>query len=132
MDALDLDNRVGIFFLVEGNTLLHTCMLDEAKSEGGLLVYPDSHEDVWNRYHKGRYGEDYDYFPRGRIVYCEEYDYFLLYYNHCSRHIIPELHSRYRTKNCQLAYDLSYRCHQCRPKRSSGLCRWLRRRGVGV
>jgi len=126
-----LDDRVGIFFVADGEILLHTCSLAEAKAKDGpkdgLLIYPESHEQVWTRRHVENYGVEYDYFPRGRIVYVREHDYFVLYHNECSRQAALEIHSRYRTKRCQLAYDLSYRCHQCRSKRSSVWQR-LRRR----
>lgn len=127
MDSLD--SKVGIFFVIANDdVLLHTCTLKEAVPKDGLLIYPHSHEQVWNSFHRAVYGVDYDYFPRGRIVYVDEHDYFILYFNQCAQRAAVELHGRYREKRCQLAYDQSYRCHLCRPP-GSRVLRRIRRMG---
>ena len=63
---------VGIFFVVKGNLLLHNCSLDNAEKYGDFLNYPKSHMEIWDEYYYSKYKVDFDYYPRGRIIYNEQ------------------------------------------------------------
>lgn len=64
--------RVGIFWLVDDQLLIHMTRLSRAERYGNCLTYPGSHIDVWRRYHhSGKIPRDIEYeeLPRGRVVY---------------------------------------------------------------
>ena len=62
------DGNAGLFFVVDGEWLLHMRALEEAEPYGDFHGYPENHDDVWQREYAHKYQVDFDYFPRGRIV----------------------------------------------------------------
>lgn len=76
-----IDNQVGLFFIVQNDLLLHSCMLDEGESYGDFLNYPLSHDKVWQEYYQKKYHVDFDYYPRGRIIYNKREQRYVLYYD---------------------------------------------------
>lgn len=106
-------HNVGLFFYVEGNFLFHGCKLNGAETYGDFLVYPESHMDVWDKEYWGTYGVDFDYYPRGRIVYRKTDDTFMIYYDRCIGEEIQKLVDRYDGVRVLLDYDEHYQCHIC-------------------
>ncbi len=104
---------VGLFFVAEGALLLHTCPLSEAEHHGIFYNFPESHMRVWNRLYAKKYDVDFDYYPRGRILYRETDDTFLIYKDRC---IGGEFDDRL-TAACGgkwiFAEDEHYSCHGC-------------------
>ena len=58
-----------LFFCVNGDLLFHVCSLEEAEPYGMFSNFPHSHYDVWNKNYENKYGVEFDYYPRGRVVY---------------------------------------------------------------
>ena len=48
---------------------MHKCENGEAEKYGDFLNYPKSHMEIWDKYYYSKYHVDFDYFPRGRVVY---------------------------------------------------------------
>lgn len=104
---------VGLFFFVRGRFLFHGCSLDKAENYGNFLVYSESHMDVWCREYIRKYRVDFDYFPRGRVVYRKSDSTFLIYYDRCIGAWIREILDMYRNCNTALSFDEHYQCHRC-------------------
>ena len=62
-----------LFFYIqnskENQFLIHKCENEEAELYGDFLNFPESHMDIWDKYYKKQYKVDFDYYPRGRVVY---------------------------------------------------------------
>jgi len=70
--------------------------------------------NFWDKYYFKRYRVDYDYYPRGRVVYDTNSGKFLIYRDVC----IPdeEMHKfskDYASPNYVLLLDEHYRYHKC-------------------
>lgn len=104
---------VALYFIVEGKILLHKCRLENAEHYGNLKNYPRSHVDVWEKHYLKLYGRDFDYYPRGRVIYNKATDIFTIYYDPCcvkeARHIRMLLGNR----TCEMRTDKQYTCHMC-------------------
>ena len=108
-----LDGRVGLFFVVNGLLLLHTCTFEEAESNGDFLNYPDSHDNIWQNNYTHIYQVDFDYCPRGRIVYNRVKNHYLLYHDNCIADDAESLQRRYPDGKCTLMLDEHYQCRKC-------------------
>jgi len=104
---------VGIFFIVDKSLLLYTCTLSEAEKGGDFLNYPESHDDCWRRNYYNEYNVDYDYFPRGRIVFNLKSKLFIIYHDICVTNEIKNLYKNYAKARYELALDEHYQCHMC-------------------
>lgn len=112
------DLCVGLFFFVNGNFAFAGCSLKEAETYGDFLIYPGSHFDIWDsydtlKYVKGKGIVDYDYFPRGRVVYRKSDDLFIIYYDMCVENQIHRIADAYKNYNYKLELDEHYCCHIC-------------------
>lgn len=108
-----LDGLVGIFFINKDELLLHTCKIADGEPYGDFVNYPESHNDVWQREYADKHRVDFDYFPRGRIVYNKAEDVFLLYYDKCADREAKSIRKRYPKGKCNTALDEHYQCHMC-------------------
>ena len=106
-------NSVCLFFYVQGKFLIHGCSLEEAENYGDFLIYPDSHFEIWEKHYEEQYGVDFDFFPRGRVVYCKSEKRFWLYYDNCVGEDIKILSDTYYDAAVSLVYDEHYQCHRC-------------------
>jgi hypothetical protein len=86
---------VGIFWAVEGKrkaavVLDHRCPISEAEPYGDMLTCPHGHYEVWEEWRKNSRGDrlgvasliwmdEYEDWPRGRIVYSSSHHHFVLY-----------------------------------------------------
>lgn len=103
---------VGLFFYVNGSLLMQTCSLKKAEKYGDFLVYPYSHDEIWTKLHQKKHGKEYDYYPRGRIVYYEPERVFWIYRDSC----IPDIVMKDLTGiigNVIYKTDEHYVCHRC-------------------
>lgn len=110
-----LEGRVGLFFLAEGNLLLHTCALEEAAAYGDFLNYPLSHDAVWLKHYQKKYEVDFDCYPRGRIIYHAVKKEYLLYYDRCMAEKANEMAECFGESTVLLVQDEHYQCHGCNP-----------------
>lgn len=108
-----LENRVGLFFVVNEELLLHSCTLEEAELYGIFANYPLSHDKVWRTKYQRKFGVDFDYFPRGRIVYNKEKQLYLLYYDSCIEEEAKQMQKLFPEGRCILSRDEHYQCHSC-------------------
>lgn len=106
-------NKVGLFFYVNGDFLFHGCKLDDAEHYGEFLIYSESHYDIWEEHYEYQYQVDFDFYPRGRIVYRKTDDTFIIYYDQCIEMDIVKLKAQYAEKNVVLTLDEHYQCHMC-------------------
>ena len=107
--------KVGLFFFVKGNFSFSGCPLSKAESYGDFLVYPESHYDVWDKYHylHESHSIPYDYNPRGRIVYRKSDDTFIIYYDKCVESELNRISREYEQFNVRFELDEHYVCHKC-------------------
>ena len=99
---------VGLFFVVRDKLLLHKVQLEDAEKYGDFLNYPESHFDIWEKNYEKLYHVDFDYFPRGRIVYNTKENTFYIYYDKCLEGKLDELIQDFEGEN-----DFHYQCHKC-------------------
>ncbi|MDO4552861.1 MAG: hypothetical protein Q4C22_04930, partial [Bacillota bacterium] len=111
----DRDKQIGpaLFFCVEGELLFHGCRLSEGEPYGPFLNYPHSHLKIWTQNYEGKYGVDFDYYPRGRVVYRKADDSYLIYYDKCMQAHIEEVALKYAGYKYEIGFDEHYQCHQC-------------------
>ena len=105
--------NVCLFFYVNGEFLVHGCVLDKAEKYGDFLIYPDSHFDIWDQNYAKKYGVDYDFFPRGRIAYRKSNKTYQILYDACIGDDIWLLLEAYSREKTELGYDEHYQCHKC-------------------
>lgn len=106
-------NSVCLFFYVKGKFLLHGCSNDEAEEYGEFLIYPGSHFDIWDRHYYRQLRVDYDYFPRGRVVYHKESETFRIMYDRCLEDVIKDFAEEYYGGEAVLELDEHYQCRKC-------------------
>ena len=106
-------NQVGLFFFVGGKFLFHGCSFENAENYGDFLIYPNGHYDVWEDKYFNKYKVDYDYYPRGRVVYRKSDKRFIVYYDKCIEMQIFELLDNYEDYDVELSYDEHYKCFEC-------------------
>ena len=111
-----MDGRVGLFFVVEGRIILYDCPLDHATRYGDFLNYPFSHDAVWRRLQHARYGVDFDYYPRGRIVYSVPDERYTVYYDRCCQLAARMIVRSFPAGSADSAPDEHYQCHGCNPQ----------------
>lgn len=102
-----------LFFCVNGELLFHGCNLEEGEPYGIFLNYPHSHYDIWNENYAKKYSVDFDYYPRGRVVYRSSDDTYLIYYDKCMAPYINLITDKYIGKKNEIGYDEHYQCHIC-------------------
>lgn len=93
--------------------MLHTCFLEEAEVYGDFLNYTYSHYEIWEKHYREKYQVDFDFYPRGRIVYNKKNNQYILYYDKCIENEAKEMQGYFPKKNCKIARDEHYQCHQC-------------------
>ncbi len=114
VDNHSLEKQVCLFFFVEDRFMIHSCPLNAAESYGVFLNYPHSHDRIWHKYYKSKYNVDFDYYPRGRVVYRKTDDTYLIYYDKCMEQFIGSITEKYTGCKIELDYDEHYQCHTCK------------------
>ena len=102
-----------LFFYVNGRLLFHGCSLEDGEHYGDFINFPKSHYQIWWRYYAYKYKVDFDYFPRGRVVYRKTDDTYLIYYDKCMEPYINEVTDKYDSMKIETGYDEHYQCHKC-------------------
>lgn len=110
--------QVGLFFFTNNHFAFSGCKLSEAENYGNFLICPESHYDVWNNYRYLKYKDhkqevDYDYYPRGRIVYRKSDDTFIIYHDRCIEKEMHRIARDYSDYNVTFELDEHYCCHVC-------------------
>jgi hypothetical protein len=116
MSAIEsLNGQVGLFFVADGKLLMHKCAVAVCDKYGDFINYPESHDEVWQREYAAKYGVDFDYYPRGRILYNVRTNKFLIYHDPCIANIAESLRKLYPESQCVTVLDEHYQCHHCNP-----------------
>lgn len=102
-----------LFFCVDGELLFHGCSLDNGEPYGDFLNYPYSHFKIWEKYYECIFYVDFDYYPRGRVVYRKTDDTYLIYYDKCMEPFIGTVLKKYAGKKIEIGYDEHYQCNLC-------------------
>ena len=61
--GFSLVGRIGLFFVVYGELMLHICDISDGERNGDFINFLDSHDAVWQREYYAKYQVDFDYFP---------------------------------------------------------------------
>jgi len=117
---------VGPFFTVKGCLFYAAVSLENAEKYGDFLINPLSHDEIWEKSLAGIFHVDYDYYPRGRVVYNKAEDKYVIYTDRCAderpnEDALPYLNWTDAIKavygltqvSCVTAYDEHYQCHHC-------------------
>jgi len=113
--------RVGIYFVVKGQILHDSAVLEQAEPYGEALQYGghyDYHEALRPLSPIERLFKTipYDYFPRGRVVYFPNRTTFRVYFDRClSEAEIQKVIETFalNIENIELERDEHYQCAQC-------------------
>ena len=108
-----IETGPALFFLVNGELLLHRCSLNDAEPYGIFLNFPYSHYDIWNDNYEQKYGVEYDYYPRGRVVYRKSDNTYIIYYDKCMEQYVDIVKNKYLGEKIEIGYDEHYQCHIC-------------------
>ena len=108
-----LEGFVGLFFVASDGLLLHTYPIENGERYGDFVNYPESHDAVWQREYLHKYHVDYDFFPRGRIIFNRVTNVYKLFYDSCADAETNELSMRYPEGRYELHLDEHYQCHKC-------------------
>jgi hypothetical protein len=111
--AYSLNGYVGLFFVADDGLLLHACSLAAGEPYGDFVNYTESHDAVWRREYFNKYHVDFDYFPRGRIIYNRVADKYKIFYDACANIEANEIYARYTEGSCGAYLDEHYKCHKC-------------------
>ena len=111
--------KVGIFFFINGVFIFDSVPLEQGELYGDTIGF-SGHSDFWERIVPQNSTEnlfknhDYDYFPRGRVVYFQRLKRFKLYADSCMKHAdIEKLGAIFELPSYQLARDEHYQCASC-------------------
>ena len=109
------DGHVGLFFVADGKMLLHTCTLSDGETYSDFINYPESHDAVWQREYAHKYGVDFDYYPRGRVVFNRTTGIYTLYQDPCIGDSGIQIRLRIcpPPNRCKRELDEHYQCHMC-------------------
>lgn len=103
---------VNLFFLVNNEFLIHKCNNEDAEKYGDFLNYPESHFEVWEKNYASKYHVDFDYFPRGRVVYNIQEKCYYIYHDKCIKDL-TEIIKDYENENYKICLDFHYQCKKC-------------------
>ena len=103
---------VNIFFVIKGKLIKHECENEIAQKYGDFLNYPYSHMQIWDKYYYKKYHVDFDYFPRGRVIYNIKEKSYYIYHDKCIENL-EEILKQYQKENYKICTDYHYKCHNC-------------------
>ena len=106
---------VSLFFVVNGKFLIHSCKKENGEKYGDFINYPQSHMEVWDKYYYKKYHVDFDYFPRGRVVYNIKEDKYYIYHDRCIKDL-SSIIGKESTEQLEIREDFHYQCHTCNKK----------------
>ena len=105
--------HIGTYFIVKHILLLHICTLYDGEINGDFINFPESHDTSWQREYAYKYEVDFDYYPRGRIIFNRVKDIYLLYHDPCIVLEASALCKRYPIGKCVMKLDEHYKCNIC-------------------
>lgn len=103
---------VNLFFVVNNKFLIHKCENADAEKYGDFLNYPKSHMDIWEEFYASKYHVDFDFYPRGRVVYNTEEECYYIYHDKCIKDL-TEILKYYENEKYKICTDFHYQCKKC-------------------
>jgi len=121
--------RVGIFWIVDGKSVIDSAAISEAEPYGDHLTHPRGHADVWEQYQrlgKVPLESEYEEFPRGRVKYNTKTRRFSLLADKCilkDKNIVSKIMAALNlpSKKTDKETDSHYRCFACLHGRTEDL-----------
>jgi hypothetical protein len=117
--------RVGIFWLVDGKTLIDSTSLSEAEPDGNHLTHSRGHAEMWGQYQRvGGVPADMEYeeSPRGRVTFDTKTQRFTFLADRCilrDKNVVRRIMSELKLPgNTETGTDSHYRCFRCLRARS--------------
>lgn len=116
-----LSPEVGPFYVIDGVVFNDTDSLRKVSGVNGMFDSDNTHYDFWKllqRIYPEYRRIDYDYYPRGRVVYNKNKDEYRIFIDKCItskniKEIISELNLPWN--KVVTDYDEHYQCHSCNP-----------------
>ena len=105
--------KVGLFFYVEGRFLFHSCPFEQADHYADFIGHPQSHDEIWTKNYMKEYGVDFDFYPRGRVVYRKSDDTYLIFCEKCIENKMSKVVKALGAERYELLLDEHYKCHLC-------------------
>ena len=103
---------VNLFFKVNNKFLIHKCENEVAEKYGDFLNFPESHMEIWEKFYAKKYHVDFDYFPRGRVVYNINEKCYYIYHDKCITNL-EEILKEYENEKYKICTDYHYQCRKC-------------------
>ena len=103
---------VNLFFKVNNQFLIHKCENEKAEKYGDFLNYPKSHMEIWEEFYYDKYNVDFDYYPRGRVIYNIKEDCYYIYHDKCITNL-SEILKDYKDSKYKICTDYHYQCYKC-------------------
>lgn len=116
--------QIGIYWRVGTELVFKGVPLDRVTSHNGFRDSDDNHHSYWERWTAMQrvdlISHSYDHFPRGRIVYREVDEKFIIYGDRCligNKRFIHRLQQMFGlpASQCEVLNDAHYQCHRCNP-----------------
>ena len=112
-------SKIGIFFYIKGKLFAYPRPIESGVDREGKIDSVDSHYDEYEKlsYH---FEHDFEYFPRGRVVYDIEKKRSIVYIDRCIKDDASakeEIISTFEIdpKKAVFRKDAHYKCHNCNP-----------------
>lgn len=119
-----MNPKVGIFFIVDGESLVDAVPLEAAEAYGDALQH-GGHYEFWESLvpktatEKKLRARAYDAYPRGRVVYFSVEEMFRVYMDKCltagTLEVIRERFGLMGSIQVEVKGDEHYRCAGCNP-----------------
>lgn len=109
------DKMVGLFFIIGNELITESEHFTKGKQEGVIYRYSKTHKEVWDELYKGKYKVEYDFYPRGEVIYELCSDSYIVYKDPCidnsyiDKCIAFTIKSKYT-----IISDERFLCHACR------------------
>ena len=114
-----MTQAIGIFFVVNSEVMFDAVPLEQGELYGDTITF-SGHYDYWlalvpkNPTEQRFKSHEYDYFPRGRLVYFVKSNSFRLYADRCLKKAdLKKVAETFHLPACQLARDEHYQCAGC-------------------
>lgn len=106
---------ISLFFLVDGNLLIDKMHYSNAKQEGNIFKHPKSHKELWDELYKDKYKVEYDFYPRGEVIYKVWSDTYIVYKDPCiEKSYIDNRITLYEKSKYTIIDDDRFVCEACR------------------
>ncbi len=118
---------IGIIYCINGEILIDSTPLNKAEKTVDFIDHPRSHHEFWEALQEASISEaiiheltrrDYDYYPRGRVLYSINNDMFIIYLDKCiinRKDLVEEIVKRMNLPEgkYKVMPDFHYQCAIC-------------------